>query len=333
MPSMIVAAGLMALSGMATAFPQGGFSNTTAGAVGNNNGTSPAPANPVTESLFCPRLSGSVIRSRTGTSEFILECSTNHFGVIIDVTFNSTIFNKRQAAVAPANIQDCLAACDTVTACVGTAFDATARTCTLYSEVGAAYAADNTDFAVRIAAAAPTTVPAGATATSTLYSTNVQTIRSCAPTVTNCPLAGAVGGAAVVTQIVAVSSTEYICPTATVLPLAPVACACAYSASTATVYSVSGSTVVPVQTKVVAVPSPSGSTYATTTVVGSAALTTAPGSAATAGANGANGAGVAAGASGSKTTSAGLASFTGGASNTKAGMGLIVGVAAAALML
>jgi len=141
---MIVAAGLMALSGMATAFPQGGFSNTTAGAVGgNNNATTAAPINPVTESLFCPKLSGSVIRSRTGTSEFILECSTNHFGVIIDVTFNSTIFAKRQAAVAPANIQDCIAACDTVTACVGTAFDTVARTCTLYSEVGAAFAADS----------------------------------------------------------------------------------------------------------------------------------------------------------------------------------------------
>ena len=114
---MIVAAGLMALSGMATAFPQGGFSNgtiagnstsaanstTSAGLPGTTGTTS---SDPVTESLFCPKLSGSVIESKSGSAEYLLQCATNYFGIIIDVSFNSTAYvNKRQAAVAPANIQ------------------------------------------------------------------------------------------------------------------------------------------------------------------------------------------------------------------------------------
>lgn len=247
---MLVSAGLLALSGMATAFPQGGFSNSTAGAVGAGNSTSAAPvpgstgtsgagSNPVTESLFCPSLSGSVLESRTGASQYILGCSTSAFGLIIDVEFNSTIFAKRQAAVAPANIQDCLAACETVTSCVGTAFDTAARTCALYARVDSTFAANGVDFATRVAPGTPAVIPAGGQATSTIYSTNVVTIASCAPTVTNCPLANAAGGAAVVTQVVAVASTDYICPTATTIPVAPIACSCAYSASTATVYAVS----------------------------------------------------------------------------------------------
>ncbi|KAL1311292.1 hypothetical protein AAFC00_001476 [Neodothiora populina] len=338
MPSMIVtaAAGLMAFSGLATAIPQGvsyngtmPAGNGTSGAgsarpSGMPSGGSMSNSTALPESLFCPKLSGSVLTSPSGV-EFLLECSTNHFGVIIDVQYNSTAFAKRQATVAPANIQDCLAACDAVPDCTATAFDTAARTCALYSSVGAAYAADGIDFALQISEDEPTTIAPGGTMTSTLYSTAVQTISSCAPTVTDCPLRGAVG-AAVVTEVIPVTSTDYICPTSTVIPAGPAACSCAWGASTATVYATSvvggSTTVVPVSTKVVAVPSPSGTTYSTTVVQGHGpAVTTGP---VTAGAY----------APGASSTSTGAKPvYSGGASNVKAGMGLLAGVAGVAFML
>lgn len=332
MPSVISAVtGLMALSSIAAAFPQTGVfsngtapSNTTSGAGSAKPSGSPTGTNttsPVTESLFCPQLSGSVILSSTG-AEFLLACSTNHFGIVIDVEFNSTLFSKRQAITAPSNIQDCLLACDSVSACVGTAFNVNERTCTLFSEVGAAFAADGIDFATRVSSEPPTTEPAGATLTSTLYSTTVYTIASCAPTVTDCPL----NAGAVVTEVIPVTSTEYVCPSATVIPAGPVACTCAFSASTATVYSttnVGGSvTVVPVGSSVIAVPSPSGTTYSTTTVQGTAAITTAPVTA-----------GAVATAKASSSGKASPSAYTGAASQVKAAGGLGAFVAAAALLL
>ncbi|KAF1348868.1 hypothetical protein BDV97DRAFT_370099 [Delphinella strobiligena] len=327
MPSIIsAAAGLMALSGLAVAFPQNGFTNTTSagnttstGPVTATNGTmvSNSTASALSESAFCPQLSGSVIVSSTG-AEFQLACATNHFGVVLDVQYGNSTVAKR-AVVAPTNIQDCINACAAVTGCVGTAFDDAADTCTLFSEIGAAYTADGVDFAVLVSSGAATSATAGQTLTSTLYSTAVQTISSCAPTVTNCPLKSAAGAAAVVTEVVAVTSTDYICPTATVIPASPVACsACAYSASTVTVYStttVQGTIkVAAVSTTVIAVASPTGTTYSTSTMKGSgAAVTTAPMTVA---------------ASATATGSSGM--YTGAASNVKAVMGLIAGAGALA---
>ncbi|KAG9545892.1 hypothetical protein KCU79_g16245, partial [Aureobasidium melanogenum] len=170
--------------------------------------------------------------------------------------------------------------CDATTSCVGTAFDTNARSCTLFSDVQAAYTQQGTQFAQRVASGSgngagngaagngaagngEVTISAGGVATSTIYSTNVVTIHSCAPTVTNCPLKN--GAAATITQIIAVSSTEYICPTATVIPAAPIACTdCPYSASTATVFSASAGSLVPVATTVYACPSATGTALTTT---------------------------------------------------------------------
>ncbi|KAG9641354.1 hypothetical protein KCU64_g12572, partial [Aureobasidium melanogenum] len=147
--------------------------------------------------------------------------------------------------------------------------------CTLFSDVQAAYTQQGTQFAQRVASGngngagngaagnGEVTVSAGGVATSTIYSTNVVTIHSCAPTVTNCPLRN--GEGAVVTQVIPVSETTYICPTATVIPAAPVACTdCPYSASTATVFSATGASVVPVATTVYACPSATGTALTTT---------------------------------------------------------------------
>lgn len=331
MPSKILtaAAGLVALSTMVAAFPQAAYTNTTVAPTSNSTSGSSSGFNTTNsaldESYFCPELSGSVILSPNSV-EFLLGCSTNHFGTVIEIVANSTLF--RRQAVAPASIQDCLTACDTISTCVGAAFNTDIRSCTLYSEVGAAFTDATIDFAIRVNSAAATTVPAGGTLTSTVYSTTVQTISSCAPTVTNCPLASG----AVVTAVVPVTSTDYICPTATVIPASPVACACAYSASTAVVYSsttnAAGSpTISAVSTAVIAVPSPTGTAYATTTVAGNTAVSPAAGATSTA-ATTAGGAGAS-----TATNSAGSPTYTGAASNIKAGMGLIAGVAGFAFML
>ena len=149
-----------------------------------------------------------------------------------------------------------------------------------------------------------------------------QTVQSCAPTVTNCPLKGA---AAVITQVIPISSTVYECPAATVVPAAPVACNCAYSASTATIYSatvIGGvTTVVQAASSVIAVPYPTGTVMSTTTCAASAAVTT-----------------LATACSGCKTTgtatgSGGIVAFTGAADHLKAGMGMMAIVAGAAALL
>lgn len=364
MPSFKNIAAIAALMGLASAMPQTGpYSNGTAGAIGNsgnattgasgplstgtsagaaqaNNGTSTGPVSGsnstsvANDSLFCPSLNAQVYIDQNGAS-FLIECGTLHFGIIIDVFGGNSTLSKR--ATVPTNLGDCMLECDATEACVGTAFNTAASTCTLYSEVGAAYAQANTDFAVRVASGdAASTIAAGQTATSTLYSTNVVTISSCAPTVTDCPLRN--GANAVVTQVIPVQSTEYICPTASVVPAAPVACGCAYSASTAMLYSAtvqSGSTVVvPVTSTVIAVPQPTGTTYAVTTYPASGTNSlvtlapTAPGAMATASLTT-----VCPGCEASATTSSGLMEFTGAASNIKAGMGMGAFVAAAALLL
>ncbi|KAG9763420.1 hypothetical protein KCU73_g1436, partial [Aureobasidium melanogenum] len=186
-----------------------------------------------------------------------------------------------------------------------------ARTCTLYSEVGQAVAADNTDFAV-LTNPNGTPVPAGGSATSTIYSTNVVTISSCAPTVTNCPLKN---GQSVITQIVPVSSTEYICPTATTLPAAPIACSCGAIPSTVTQYGPSSGSMVPIQTVIINVPIPTA-TVLTTTVCTSCVKPTGTDNTATSSM-----------AKYTATTSQ-MAMYTGAASNVQAGLALVLAGAA-----
>ena len=173
------ASALLALSSIASAIPQTGFYANSTSAAGNttvspfsNSTSTNTTANSLTENLFCPGLNAQVFSDARGV-EYIIECNTNHFGVIIDIAINSTLFSRRQAIAQPSSLGDCLTLCDETSACVGTAFNTAARTCTLFSSVGAAYTDATTDFAVRISAAAGTPVASGASLTSTIFSTNV----------------------------------------------------------------------------------------------------------------------------------------------------------------
>lgn len=344
MPSFktISAAAVLALSGMATAIPQyknatspahntttsaGGMGTNLGGNKGNSTSSVGSGVNstrPALDGKFCPGLDLSVYIDRSGAS-FLIECDQSHFGTIIDIEVNIT---KR---AVPSSLDDCLNLCDATSTCVGTAFDTNARTCTLYSDVQGAYTATGVQFAQRVADAAATTVSAGQQATSTIYSTNVVTISSCAPTVTNCPLRN--GQAAVVTQIIPVSETVYVCPAASTFPAAPVACtSCPYTASTATVYSATGGSMVPVKTAVVAVPCPSGTTIVVEACSSCAAATTGPVVPASATATATASAGCP-GCSKASATTSGVVMYTGAASNVKAGMGLAAIFGAAALVL
>lgn len=213
------------------------------------------------ESAYCPTLNGGLV------GNYLIECSTTHYGTILQ-TGNGTVAVAKRAVYT--SLGDCINLCSATTSCVGTAFDTVARTCTLYSEVGQAVAADGIDFAV-LTNPNGTPISSGGVATSTVYSTNVITISSCAPTVTNCPLKN---GNSVITQIVPVSSTEYICPAATTVPASAVACGCAAVPVTVTQYSPSAGSMVPVQTVVVNSPVPTA-TQLTTTVCTSCANPTA----------------------------------------------------------
>lgn len=207
-------------------------SSSVATTSSSSSSSSSATPSGLPNDIFCPTLDGSIYVDGFGI-QFLIQCGINHFGIIIDV-----IIAKRQAG-AVTSLGDCLDQCAATTGCVGTAFNFAQGTCTLFSEIGAAYEDADVDFAVVIAPAA--TATPGQTLTSTLYSTTVQTISSCAPTVTDCPLAG---GEVVVTEVIPVSSTEYICPTITSFPASPVACtACPYGPSTVKVYSTTVDTI------------------------------------------------------------------------------------------
>jgi hypothetical protein len=313
--SAISAAAILAFSGMASAIPQ--FQNMTSSA-GAANMTMPAnnATNSGIDGKFCPGLDLSIYIDRSGLS-YRIECDTNHFGTIIDISVNVT---KR---AVPSSLDDCINLCDATSSCVGTAFNTDVRTCTLFSDVQAAFTSTGVQFAQRVAnAGSGTTISAGGSATSTIYSTNIVTISSCAPTVTNCPLTA--GQNAVITQIFPVSSTVYICPAQTTLAATPIACqSCPYTASTATVYSATGGSVVPVATQVVNVPVASGSTM-TVTVCTSCAKATA---------NSNNGGNSPAGGAKSTPTASGMVMYTGAASAQKAAGGFAAMVAAAALVL
>ncbi|KAH0372143.1 hypothetical protein KCU65_g1307, partial [Aureobasidium melanogenum] len=276
MPSISnIVAAMAFTAGMASAIPQ--YQNVSSSAApvasASKNSSSSASASKTSsasgmatlpalaESAFCPKLNGALV------GDFLIECGTTHFGTILSVG-NGTVAVAKRAVYT--SLGDCINLCEETTSCVGTAFNTAARTCTLYSEVGQAVAADNTDFAV-LTNPNGTPVSAGASATSTVFSTQVVTISSCAPTVTNCPLKN---GQSVITQVVPVTSTEYICPSATVIPASAVACGCAAVPVTVTQYAASSGSMVPVQTVVVNSPVPTA-TQLTTTVCTSCAKATA----------------------------------------------------------
>ncbi|KAI4720796.1 hypothetical protein E4T48_02915 [Aureobasidium sp. EXF-10727] len=235
--------------------------SSSAGASKTSSATGMATLPALAESAYCPKLNGALV------GDYLIECGTTHYGSILQVG-NGTVAVAKRAVYT--SLGDCINLCSTTTSCVGTGFDTAARTCTLYSEVGQAVANNAVDFAV-LTNPTGTSVSAGGVATSTIFSTQVVTISSCAPTVTNCPLKN---GQSVITQVVPVSSTEYICPTATTLPASAVACGCAAVPVTVTQYAPSSGSMVPVQTVVVNSPVPTA-TVLTTTVCTSCAQATA----------------------------------------------------------
>lgn len=203
-------------------------SNATSSGLATGTSSSSSASATATLDLFCPNLNAQIFVDPSGI-QFLIECGLNHVGVIIDVT---ATLRKRQAA-APTSLADCLSLCAATTSCVGTGFNTAQGTCTLFSSIGAAYSDLDVEFGVVVAPA--TTITPGQEVTSTIFATSVQTISSCAPTVTDCPLAG---GVSVITQVIPVSSTVYICPTFSTIPASPVACtSCPYAAVTATAYS------------------------------------------------------------------------------------------------
>jgi hypothetical protein len=240
--------------------------SSSAGSSANATSTSSAaggmatlPA--LTESTFCPGLNGALV------GNYLIECSTTHFGTILQIG-NGTVAVAKRAVYT--SLGDCINLCSSTTSCVGTAFDTVARTCALYSEVGQAVSAQGIDFAVLVNTNG-VPVTSGGVATSTVYATSVVTISSCAPTVTNCPLKN---GQSVITQIVPVSETTYVCPAATTVPASAVACGCAAVPVTVTQYAASSGSLVPVQTVVVNSPVPTA-TVLTTTICTSCAKPTA----------------------------------------------------------
>ncbi|KAI4788713.1 hypothetical protein E4T45_13536, partial [Aureobasidium sp. EXF-8846] len=291
MPSFttISAAAILAFSGMASAIPQYNFGNmTTASPAASGRPITTMPGSgagrPGTNSTT-PGAGAGAVGGRPGSNSTVPAldgkfCPGLDLDLYID---NSGLTYQIQCERAvPSSLDDCMNLCDATNTCVGTAFDTVARTCTLYSDVQAAYTQQGVQFAQRVANGGSgsgsgngaTTISAGGLATSTIYSTAVVTIASCAPTVTNCPLKN---GGAVVTQVIPVSETVYVCPTATVIPAAPIACnSCPYTASTATVYSATGGAMVPVSTTVYACPQATGTTVVVEVCTACAAKPTGP---------------------------------------------------------
>ncbi|KAI5257172.1 hypothetical protein E4T42_01282 [Aureobasidium subglaciale] len=355
MPSISNIVAAMAFAGTALAIPQyqnvsssaapvvsssSSANSTSAGSSRTSSaagGMATLPA--LAESAYCPGLNGALV------GDYLIQCSTTHFGTILQVG-NGTVAVAKRAVYT--SLGDCINLCEATTSCVGTAFDTAARTCALYSEVGQAVAAPGTDFAV-LTNPNGTPISSGALTTSTIFSTQVVTISSCAPTVTNCPLKN---GASVITQVIPVSTTVYACPSAVVVPAPAVACGCAASATVVTQYGPSSSAgtavMVPVQTVTVNVPVPTA-TVLTTTVCVSCAKPTANmnnggngngnnnnnnGGSTTSTVVVCNGANCPATVTGaSKTATNTMAVYTGAADSVKAGMGFAAFVAGAAVLL
>lgn len=353
MPSTsIIASSVLALAGFAAAIPAFGngttFGNgTAAGAAAasgvamssgsrmNATATSSSASSKATgDALFCPTLNGQIYLDNKKIS-YLIECNTNRYGTTFEIDVSITNAKVRRQAAGPTSLADCLAVCDDTTTCVGTAFNTAADTCTYYSDIEGSYAEDGVDFAMKVdTGATTTTVAAGDLTTSTVFSTSLSTILSCAPTVTNCPLRGSV-----VTDVVVDYTT--VCPATAgavnTIAAKPVACTdCPYSATTATVYSTTVSTilscsstvtncpltatttVVPVSTVVINSPIPTGTGVSTA----AAQTVTVKNNGAASGT-----------ASGPTATSSGLVSFTGAADNLKAGVGMAAMLFGAAIMI
>lgn len=179
--------------------------------------TASATASVTAESLICPKLDGAVITNDFKVS-FTIDCSHG----LIGATFTIDALSKRQNTGLPSSLSNCVDICSTNDACVATTFDTSSSTCTYYSSVTGSYIASGMDSALRIASGSSTqssitSAPAGAVqtggvqSTATVYSATVVTISSCAPTITDCPLRNG-QNSAVVTEIVPVSETVYVCP-------------------------------------------------------------------------------------------------------------------------
>jgi hypothetical protein len=344
MPSFNNIVAAMAFSaGIAQAIPQYQNVSSSAAPAVKTNATSSGAASrtsstggmatlpALAESAYCPGLNGALV------GDYLIQCGVTHFGTILQVG-NGTVAVAKRAVYT--SLGDCINVCEATTSCVGTAFDTAARTCTLYSEVGAEVAAPGIDFAV-LTNPTGSSVPSGGVATSTIFSTQVVTISSCAPTVTNCPLKSG-QASAVVTQVVPVSETTYICPAATTLPASAVACGCAASPSVVTQYgptATGGSTaMVPLQTVTINIPQPTATTISVT-VCTSCVKPTANmnnggnnGNGVTSTVTACNGNCPTGTATGSKTGST-MAVYTGAAEHVKAGMGFAAFVAGAAVLL
>ncbi|THY61900.1 hypothetical protein D6C99_01081 [Aureobasidium pullulans] len=340
MPSFNNIVAAMAFSaGIAQAIPQYQNVSSSAAPSVKTNATSSGAASrtssaggmatlpALAESAYCPGLNGALV------GDYLIQCGVTHFGTILQVG-NGTVAVAKRAVYT--SLGDCINVCEATTSCVGTAFDTAARTCTLYSEVGAEVAAAGIDFAV-LTNPTGSVVPSGGVATSTIFSTQVVTISSCAPTVTNCPLKSG-QASAVITQVVPVSTTVYVCPSAVTIPASAVACGCAATPITVTQYAPSSGSMVPVQTVVVNSPVPTA-TVLTTTVCTSCAKPTANmnnggnnGNGVTSTVTACNGNCPTGTATGSKTGST-MAIYTGAADSVKAGMGFAAFVAGAAVLL
>lgn len=295
-------------------------------------GGSPSNASTLTgENAFCRAFSGNAgIGYSLGAFIYSIECGLAFEGFEIEIDISVTI--TKRDVVATNGLPGCIAYCNELTAaataagnpdgtCVATSFSRDTFECTFYHTVTGSAVDASVDSALVVDAAGAGAGAGGAvgavgtaiplTTSVVPASTTTYTIYSCAATVTDCPLRQ------VATSVVAAYTT--VCPAAAAtsgVP-APVACSsCPYVAKVVTVYSASSSsaggstTYVPVETKVINVPSVTGTTGAT-----GVALTTA----------------VAATGTGAYTTSP--AAFTGAAQHVEAGMGMVALIGAAALLI
>lgn len=131
MPSFtaISAAAILAFSGMASAIPQYNFANGTSsavpagssgsarpsgsvgsGAASGSNSTVPALA----ESAYCPGLNGQLV------GNYLIECSTTHFGTILEISNgNGTVNGTIAKRAVYTSLGDCINLCSATTSCVG----------------------------------------------------------------------------------------------------------------------------------------------------------------------------------------------------------------------
>lgn len=180
------AAAVLALSGVASAFPQAGsnFNATTSGVVAGaaaasgvamstgalasatsasnttSSSTSSSSAAATSGAIkYCPNLDGEIVVGPLDI-KYEISCNTNHLGVIIDISL--------QKRATPTSLTDCLQECSALDQCVAAAFDTEDPTCYLFSTVGAAITANGFQFAEKASALTSSTSSAAtAVATST----------------------------------------------------------------------------------------------------------------------------------------------------------------------